>query len=747
MSKLKKEPKLSLKDVLKKDKAKADLNKEKHKIKFFSKNSETKEKLKPDKKAKIPLNFKKFHIDFSKITFFKNTKITKKLMISFTFVLLLPLILILVFFYSSGVSTVEEKVSVVTNQLSLQAAKSLNMRVEEIESIGTKMFSDEAIYKNLVTRISPTAESIDKYNANSAINSALKTYSLSNDTTIDGIYLYLNDDNQSVIHNGKGKDDEYLRGDFLTSELYTELLNFKGTKWITKLNDENERLYLCRNISNLSNGKHLGFMLLSVRLSTFSELINDIDLGKNSDFTLVTSDGTILTGPEDTELLGTSMDLELFAKICEQIELNSTAEETVHTFTYKNELVSFDTCSNGWVSIAEIPLSSLTNEFKTICYISIIIAIICSVIVILLAQIISSSIVNPIQKLMGLMELVEKGDLTVQINDYNKSEVGLLSKSFDNMISNVNTLVKSNSDIATKVHTDTITLKDAADHSSNTAQQVAFSIENIANGNMEQAQAADKANHLIHDLAENITQGVDSLNEFTKIVDNTRLIGNNAKTTMSLLTEKSNESLDMFNTLQTTIEQLNKRFKEIVKITRLIEEISDETNMLSLNATIEAARAGESGRGFAVVAGEVGKLAIQSKEATELINKITRNIQTDTSNSVKLLQKCKILFNEQIGSVEDTNNAFNDIDDALSKITSGIKILEANMSEISNRKDDTIISIESIAAITEESASSAQEVMAIGQEQNSTAEQLNQLAIHLAELVKSLEENIKQFEV
>ena len=241
------------------------------------------------------------------------------------------------------------------------------------------------------------------------------------------------------------------------------------------------------------------------------------------------------------------------------------------------------------------------------------------------------------------------------------------------------------------------TMSEGASEQASSFEEIAASLEQMTSLTKNNAENSRSASNLSQDSFSKVTNGKDAM-------------------------VRMNEAID----------RIKGSAEETAKIIRTIDEIAFQTNLLALNAAVEAARAGDAGKGFAVVAEEVRSLAQRSAEAAR-----------STSS----------LIEEANGNAKDGVAVSSEMENTLNKIASGVDEVDKKVQEVSSASEEQAqgidqinISITRLDALTQSSASAAEEASSASEELAGQAQELERLTLELVQLTGGVAEQKSQAE-
>lgn len=259
----------------------------------------------------------------------------------------------------------------------------------------------------------------------------------------------------------------------------------------------------------------------------------------------------------------------------------------------------------------------LNNAIKTL----LIIASFSLIFAVFIALILSRIIANPLREMSIMAKKIATGDLTLNLNsNIRTDEVGLLATNFQVMVANLKKLTKEIAEAvnflgasASEISSTTTQMASSAAETATSVSETTATIEEVRQTSQvanQKAKAVSDASQKSAEISQSGKKAADEINDMI----------NQIHTQMELIGE--------------SMVRLSEQSQAIGDIITTVDDLAQQSNLLSVNASIEAAKAGEQGKGFAVVAQEVKSLANQSKQATNQVRIILNDIQKATSAAV-----------------------------------------------------------------------------------------------------------------
>ncbi|AVI42160.1 chemotaxis protein [Bacillus pumilus] len=654
----------------------------------------------------------------------KKPSISKRLIISFTLVLVLPIITL---------STISYQIA--KEELDHEIMYGANARVNELnDMIQQKLVNKE----NAVKLFTETSSAADfKKNNQDELYEHFEIYSKINDEDVVGFYAASK--KRDFIQ--FPKVDMPKGYDPTTRDWYQ----------LAMQDDSGNPVVTNPYISATTNGMVVtiaqrlkdgsGAIGIDIDVQDIVDKIKEIKIGRQGYPIIANENKQIVAHPEEKS----------GSKVTENISsILYSGKEGTSTYENKGEqkrLVFVTNDLTGW-KIAGTMFVSETEEAAQPVWNSAIILLISSFILGGIAIFfIVRSITIGLRKLVDFSEKVSEGDLTETLETKSKDEIGDLTRSFSKMSESLRDVIRAVQQSVDNVASASEELTASASQTSQATEHITMSIEQFSNGNDAQNEKVESStNQLVA-----MNEGLQGMSQTSSEVASVSLQSTEAAGQGGRIVESTASQMKHIDTSVQEAEQVMKQLefksKDITSILNVINGIADQTNLLALNAAIEAARAGESGRGFSVVAEEVRKLAVQSADSAKEIEKLIQEIVLEIAKSQDMFKTVNREVHAGLGMTEEAKESFQNIYEAAEGMSKKLTQLNDTAIDLSSGSKLVSQAMQEMRQVSRESAANIQDIAASAEEQLASMEEISSSSVTLANMAEELKELTSQFKI
>ena len=478
------------------------------------------------------------------------------------------------------------------------------------------------------------------------------------------------------------------------------------------------------------------------------ELLNGLDFGEGSSIAFITPSGKQVRSDSSEDIDFTQLDFYTGLSGAESKDGETNTGSGDVQINGKNYVYIYAKSNVSGVTFCSvIPESIVTGQAEVIKTRTVELVIIAMIIALLIGFLVANGIQSNMKRISAKMDEVAKGDLSVEVKAKGRDEFQTLASTATNMISNNRKLVGSLSRTAGQLETSVDNVYGVSEDINTYSADITNAIDEIGIGMNRQAQHAEECIIKTNTLSNKIENISGMIEDTAKLAGDTESKIDEGKGIVEQLITRSTKTTEITDAVGDSVIRLKEESQVITGFADTIQEISDQTNLLSLNASIEAARAGEAGRGFSVVAEEIRKLADQSAEAAVQIKKQVEAIITKTEDTVQATVDAREMVQEESEFVEKVSMVFDSMREQMEMLFEKLRNVAENAEATSADREATLDAVESISAIIQQTSASSQLVRGMAEKLHENVERLSETAGTLDEDMNNLKEEITVFKL